>query len=219
MLSEDESSDSEQVRAVLHYSGPQIPTPSDPRMLSTLPPAQILPNVSIDVSTYDIDSPMQPPSHVEVPPTTTSVASEPNTVNQPASALQRLHSYIDSQLIDLVGAAVEQAVGARYNQLADTINEEILTIKNQVLQPTQPTQDEDDPMQRDLPNDGDDESEENNGSHRRDRQNRHKAADTRGKNKRQQAADDDEEDEDDGGANQVRRRKAPTVLAVRNYPP
>ena len=66
---------------------------------------------------------------------TTSVASQPNAVNQPASvALQRLHNYINSQLTNLVEAAVDQAVGARYNQLADTINSEILSIRNQVLQ-------------------------------------------------------------------------------------
>ena len=261
MLSEGESSDSEAVRKTLYYSDPQTPTPSDPRTLNTLPPAEILPNVSINASAYDIDSPMHSPSHVEVPPPTTSVASEPDTASQPVSAaLQRLHNYIDSQLINLVGAAVEQAVGASYNQLADTINEEILSIKNQVLQPTR---DEDDPMQHDPPNDNSADVEDNenhqcdrqnrhkvagttqddddsmqhdpsndnsadgdvedNRDHQCDRQNRHKVAGTKGKNdlhKRQQTAgnDNDEEDEDDDGANHVRRRKAPTVLAVRSYP-
>jgi hypothetical protein len=62
--------------------------------------------------------------------------------------------------------AVEKAVGASYNELADSINKEIGSIKNQVFQPTQ---DEDDPMSpRDQQNDNpadDDESEEHNGNH------------------------------------------------------
>lgn len=151
-----------------------------------------------DSLVHDVDSPMSAPSH------TTSVASEPNTVNQLASAaLQRLHGYIDSQLANLVGAAVEQALGSRYNQLADTINEEIESIKNHVLR------DEDHPMDHD-------EFEEN---HHQNRQNRKKAADTKGKNKR--IADDDdvdeEDEEDENAANCGQRRKAPVVLTVHNY--
>ena len=217
------------------------------------PPAEIPSNVPTDTLTHDIDSPMHPPSDAEVPPMTTSVASQPNTEvppmttsvasqpntevppmttsvasqpnadNQPASAaLQRLHNYIDSQLINLVGVAVEQEVGTRCNQLADTIYKEIASIKDRVFRDSQ---DEDDPMPlRDQPNDnsadGDDEYEENNRNHRPDRQNRRK-----NNHKRQQTANDDNEDEDededenDSGANNGRRRKAPIVLTVHNYLP
>ena len=219
MLSEDESSDSETVRNTLHYSGQEYSGPQtpDPRMLN--PPAEIPSNIPTDTLIHDIDSPMRPPSNVEVPPMTTSVASQPNTDNQPASAaLQRLHNYIDSQLINLVGVAVEQEVGTRCNQLADTIQKEIASIRDRVFRDPR---DEDDPMQpkdqhNDNSADGDDESEENNKNHRPDRQNWRK-----NNRKRQQTADDDNEDEDenDSGANNGRRRKAPIVLTVHNYLP
>lgn len=206
MSSEDDSSDSEAVRRTLHYSSPQTTTPSDPS-------ADIPPNVPIGTFTHETpghDSSMQTLSHVEAPPSTTSVASQPNTVNQQASApLQRLHNYIDE--------AVEQAVGARYNQLADTINNEIVSIKNQVLQPTQ---DEDDPMSPDQPNDnpadGDDEAEEESRDHQRNLRNRQQAAGTKDKRNRRnrQQKSDDSEDESDSEANNNRRRKAPIVLKV-----
>ena len=111
---------------------------------------------------------------------------------------------------------MEQAVSARCNQLADNINKEIGSIRNQVLQPTQ---DEDDPMlQQEQPNgnsiDADDESED----HLSYKTRRH----TKGKNNHhnwQKTMDDDKEDENDNGANNGCRRKAPMVLMVHNYPP
>jgi len=210
MHSEDESSDSETVRKTLEYSATLIPPPID-LQVSPQHPAGL--NDPTGTLTNDIDSSMHPPS-----PTTPSVASQPNTANQPASlALQRLHNYIDSQLTNLVGVAVEQAIGARYNQLADSINGEIASIKNQVLR------DEDDPMQqKDQAHDGDDESEENNRNHRRDRRKRGQASNTKRKNNRhnrRQTSDydgDDEEDENDNSANDGGRRKGPIVLTVHN---
>lgn len=215
MLSEDDFSDSETVRKALHCSDPEIP---DPGMPSS--PAEIPSNVLIDTSTRDIDSLMHPPSDAEAPPTTappttTSVASQPDTVNQ----LQRLHNYIDSRLLNLVGVAVEQAVGARCDELADTLNKEIVSIRNRVLQPAQ---DEDDRMPEDQPNgdpaDGDDECEEGSKNCRQNRPNRRK----NNHHKRQQAANDDnddEEDEEDENDSGGRRRKAPIVLTVHNYLP
>ena len=102
MPSGDESSDSETVQMALQYSGPQI---SGPGILSPRHPAEIVPNAPID----DIDTSMRSPSCVETPLPTSSVESQPNTAS---AALQTIHNYIDSQLINLVGVAVEKAVGA-----------------------------------------------------------------------------------------------------------
>jgi hypothetical protein len=234
------STDSETVQRTLD---PQIPTLSDFTPLHT---AEVPTNLPM---TYDMDAAMHATSHDEdttttsvasqrntanqpdpsmhahfhagAPTTKTPVASQPNTANQSASAsaaLQQIHNYIDSQLTHLVGVAVEQAIGTRYNELADSINEEISSIKNQVLQ------DEDDPMSRqDQPHDadGDDESEVDN-QLKRDRRNRR--PNTKARNRRhnqEQTAndDDDEEDENDSMADHGRRRKGPTVLTVHNYPP
>ena len=208
MPSEDESSDSETVRMTLQYSGPQIPGPG---ILSCQHPAEIAPNAPID----DIDTPMHPPPDDETPLLMSSVESQPNTAS---GALQQIHDYIDSQLINLVGVAVEKAVGTSYNELADSINKEIGSIKNQVFQPTR---DEDDPMspqdqQNDNPAD-DDESEEHNGNCRRhgqNQQNQHRS----NCHKRQQMVDDDDEDESDNGAIHG-RRKTPVIFSVRDYLP
>src|SRR5271168_3207543 len=138
MPSDDE--DSETVRkALLQSSGPET---ADAGILNPRP-NEIAPNAPIG----DIDTSMHSPSAGEAPLPTSSVESQPNTAS---AALQRIHDYIDSQLTDLVGMAVERAVGASYNKLADSINKEIVSIRNQVFQSTP---DEDDPMSRDQPND------------------------------------------------------------------
>ena len=209
MSSEDDSSDSQAVQRTLW------PQNSDPHS-SPPPPDEIPQNVPISTFT-DIDSSMQGPSHVEATPTTTSVTSQPSTPNQAASvALQRLHDYIDSQLTSLVEAAVQKAVGNRYNQLADSLNEEIVSIKNQVLQPIQ---DEDDPMLlQDNSADADDESEVDDRINRRGRR---QAANTKAKrnchNRRQTDEEEqtvEEEDDNDNRANNGRKRKGPFVLTV-----
>ena len=225
------STDSETVQKTLQYSDPQIPTPSDLLPADSTETPINLPftnNLSTHAPSHDEDTPMtsvasqpdtasQPdssmhsPSHAGAPTMKTPVASQPNAVNQSAStALQQLHNYIDSQLTHLVGVAVEQAIGTRCSQLAHSINEEILSIKNQVLQ------DEDYPMSRhDQPHDadGDDESEVVGRQNRRQNtkfRNRHH-------NQEQTTSDDDDDDENDKMADRGRRRKGPIVLTVHNY--
>ena len=80
------------------------------------------------------------PSYGEAPLPTSSVESQPNTAS---ATLQGIHNYIESQLINLVGVAVEQAVGTSYNKLADSIRKKIESIRKQNFQSTQ---EEDDPM-------------------------------------------------------------------------
>ena len=95
MPSGDESSDSETVQMTLQNSGPQI---SGPGILSPWCPAEIAPNAPIN----DIDMSMCSPSYGEAPLLTSSIESQPNSAS---AALQGIHNYIDSQLIDLVGVS------------------------------------------------------------------------------------------------------------------
>jgi hypothetical protein len=149
---------------------------------------------------------MHSPSAGEAPLPT---SSQPDTAT---AALQRIQDYIDSQLTDLVGMAVERAVGASYNKLADSVNKEIVSIRNQVFHSPQ---DEDDPMsqvhQNDNPADGDDESED----HRQPRQHRQNQRRNNRYN-RQQKADNDEVEESDNGAIHG-RRKTPIIFSVHDH--
>ena len=82
-------------------------------MLNSLHPAEIPPNSTFtyEIPSHGTDLSVHAPSNVEAPLMTTSVASQPNTVNQPPSALQQIHNYINTQLTNLVEVAVEQVVG------------------------------------------------------------------------------------------------------------
>jgi hypothetical protein len=127
MLLENESSDSETVQMTLQYSGPQIP---GPKILSPQHPDEIAPNAPID----DIDTLMHFSFYGEAPLLTSSVESQPNTAS---AALQGIYNYIDAQLLNLVGLVVEKVVDASYNKLADSISEDIGSIRNQIFQSTQ----------------------------------------------------------------------------------
>jgi hypothetical protein len=70
------------------------------------------------------------PSDGKAPLQMSSVESQPNTAS---AALQGIYNYIDAQLLNLVKVAVEKAVDASYNKLADSISEDIGSIRNQIF--------------------------------------------------------------------------------------
>lgn len=154
---------------------------------------------------------MHPPSAGETSFPTSSVGSQPNAAS---AALQRIHGYIDSQLTDLVEAAVDSAVNASYNKLADLISTEIISIRKQAFQCSRDEDDSMSPPDQQHSNcaDGDDESEENHRQHQQNRQTQR----SNNRRKRQQMGDDDG-DESDGTIHC--RRKTPVILSVRNHFP